>query len=149
MLTGTGEALLCDFGLSRIRHEVTRTLSTIHVGGRQRFLAPELLAGVEEKFRTSKATDVFSEALVLLSAWTGQVPFPEIRSELAAATALREGQRPGRPDQTQEKLPLDVETMQKFWNIVEKMWEHDPSQRPSAEAVALRAEAVFKSFMLE
>lgn len=116
----------------------------IHVGGRQRFLAPELLSGTEEKFRTSKASDVFSEALVLLSAWTGQVPFSDMRAELAAANALRKGQRPNHPDLTQDKAPLDVETMQRFWDLVDEMWCQNPSQRPSAQDVERRTEALFR-----
>lgn len=118
------------------------------MGGRQRFLAPELLSGIEEKFRTSKASDVFSEALVFLSAWTGKVPFPDIRSELSVATALRKGQQPARPDQTQQKLPLDVGTMERFWDLAEEMWRYDPSQRPSAQEVESRTEALLQQFVL-
>lgn len=149
LLTETGEAVLCDFGLSRIRHEVTRTLSILHPGGHQRFLAPELLSGVDEKFRTTRETDMYSEALVLASAWTGKVPFPDMRTELAAATALREGKRPVRPDQTEEKLPLDVETMERFRDLVEEMWDHDPSRRPSAQDVEKRTEALLQRVMLD
>jgi len=37
-----GTPLLCDFGLSRIRHEVTRTKSLLGAAGFPRALAPEL-----------------------------------------------------------------------------------------------------------
>lgn len=139
--------MLCDFGLSRVRHEVTRTLSTIHTGGRQRFLAPELLAGIDEKFRTSEATDVYSEAAVLASLWTGKVPFSEIANERAVTAALRSGKRPIRPAPSQDKSPLDVETMEKFWDIVEEMWATDPIKRPSARDVELRSKALFQQFL--
>lgn len=43
----TGDCLLCDFGLSRIRHEISRTYTTIHQGDRQRFIAPEISSGLE------------------------------------------------------------------------------------------------------
>lgn len=149
LLTATFEPLLCDFGLSRIRHEVSRTLTTIHTGGRQRFMAPELLAGVDEKFRTSKATDVYSEALILVTAWTGKVPLAEIRNELAVAAHLRDGQRPTRSLRIQQKSPLDLETAGKFWDYMEIMWAQDPAQRPSAQEVESRLETLFEQFVLD
>ena len=96
MIDASGNALLCDFGLSRIRHEVTRTHTIIREGGRKRFLAPELLAGAE-KFRTSSASDIFSLSMIFWNAWTRKLPFAELTNELRAEAAIRNGERPNRP----------------------------------------------------
>ena len=42
LINGERNAVLCDFGFSCIRHEVTRTHTMIREGGRLRYLAPEL-----------------------------------------------------------------------------------------------------------
>lgn len=141
--------MLCDFGFSRLLHEATRAFSTIQ-RGRQRFLAPELLAiaDTDTKFRTSEATDVFSEALVLLSAWTGKLPFPDMGQDLAS-NALRKKQRPVRPNHRNEMFPLDTKPMRRLWDLVEEMWRHDPSQRPRAHDVERRTEALLQQFILE
>ena len=96
LIDASGNALLCDFGLSRIRHEVTRTRTNIREGGRTRFMAPELLAGAE-KFRTSPASDIFSLSMIFWNAWTRKLPFAELTNELKAEAAIRNGERPDRP----------------------------------------------------
>ena len=96
MIDAFGKALLCDFGLSRIRHEVTRTHTTIREGGRMRFMAPELLSG-HETFRTSEASDVFSLSMIFWNAWTRKLPFAEIANELRAGAVIRKGERPNKP----------------------------------------------------
>ena len=57
-----GQAVLCDFGLARIRHEVTRPCTSIREGGKLRYLAPELLSG-PESFRTTAESDIYSLAM--------------------------------------------------------------------------------------
>jgi serine/threonine protein kinase len=132
--------LICDFGFSRIRHEVTRTLTDIREGGKFRFLAPELLEGAA-KFRTSAASDVFSLSMVYFNLWTHQPPFA-LSNELAAATAIRRGERPLRPA---DDLGLPFERMESFWLLIQQMWATAVDQRPAAKKVHLRLEAIFAS----
>jgi len=139
-----GNALLCDFGLSRIRHEVTRSQTNIREGGRKRFLAPELSAGAE-KFRTSAASDIFSLSMTLLNVWTRDFPFAEIYKEQKAEAAIRKGRRPGRPA-VQINLPSNVE--QEFWLLLVDMWTHDASSRPPSEDVQKRLETIFGPLLL-
>lgn len=143
MISATGKPLLCDFGLSRIRHEVTRTHTIIREGGRARFLAPELLDGPEE-FRTSKASDVYSLALVLYSACAHSAPFTEYPNERAAGAAARSRIRPARPsNDVSGGLIYDVRLRDLFWGVLEEMWAHDASERPSAQDVETRLDALF------
>ena len=88
LIDSSKKPLICDFGLSRICHEVTRANSLIHEGGMQRFLAPELLDG-PEKFRTSEASDVFSLSMTFYHIWARQRPFAGSNERLAANAICR------------------------------------------------------------
>jgi serine/threonine protein kinase len=123
---------LCDFGFSRIRHDVTRTHTNIREGGRLRFLAPELTYG-EESFRTTPESDVYSLAMTFFNLSTLCLPFEECHSEWAAAEAARQGQRP-----QQVNAPRFLAGyFSKLWDLLVMMWEHDTSSRPTAAVVAL------------
>lgn len=132
LLNASYKPFLCDFGLSRISHEVTRTRTMLHEGGRTRFLAPELLAGTTDRFRTTQFSDVFSLSMTFLNIWTRQHPFVEIRKEQKVAASLRRGQRPMRPTGAIELTPYVEE---RFWRLLVEMWAHEPQTRPSSERV--------------
>ena len=131
-------AFLCDFGLSRIRHECTRTHTIIREGGRTRFLAPELSDGPEE-FRTSAASDIFSLAMTFLNSWTREHPFAEFKEQKAGA-AIRDGRRPERPAMHID-LPSEIE--EEFWQLIKSMWVHAADDRPSSQDVQKRLETIF------
>ena len=139
MINAFGNAFLCDFGFSRIRHEITRTFTNIREGGRVRFLAPELLAGAE-RFRTSTASDVFSLSMTFYSTWARTLPFCESFNEYKVQKHIRKGQRPKRPT---THIGLPAETEQGFWQLIVDMWAHEPSRRPSTDDMQRRLEAIF------
>ena len=141
MIDDFGNALLCDFGFSRIRHEITRTFSEIREGGRVRFLAPELLAG-PERFRTSLPSDIFSLSMVFFSAWTHAPPYAEMTNESAVERHIRSGRRPTRPT---THLGLRPEMEEGFWQLIENMWAPDPSSRPSTSDMQGQLETIFGS----
>jgi serine/threonine protein kinase len=144
LIDASSNVFLCDFGFSRIRHEITRTLTNIREGGRTRFLAPELLAGTE-KFRTSTASDIYSLSMTFFSTWARTLPFCELFNEYKVQKHIRKGRRPKRPT-TQIGLPAEME--QGFWQLIVDMWAHDPSSRPSTDDMQRRLEATF-GFLLE
>lgn len=143
MIDRSGNALLCDFGLSRVRHEVTRGLTNIRDGGRTRFLAPELLAG-PEKFRTSATSDIFSLSMTLLNIWTREAPFVKL-NERKAEAAIRKGLRPHKPTMHTDLSP---EMEQDLWLLLVDMWVHEPQCRPSSEDIEKRLETVFGPLLL-
>ena len=142
MIADDGQPLLSDFGFSRIRHEVTRTRSTNHEGGNQRYTAPELLDGPEH-FRTSKASDVYALAMTYLSAGTSQQPFAIYKNTNKATKAVRERVRPPRVDKINQ---LSLSDARKFWTILEAMWCQEPSDRLSTEEVGHRMEVLLGPF---
>ena len=130
--------LVCDFGFSRIRHEVTRTYTNIRAGGRLRFLAPELLEG-PEKFRTTEASDIFSLSMAFFHIWSHRPPFAHLSNDWSAAAAIRRGERPSRPD---DDLGISSEDMGRFWILIQRMWGEERN-RPGAQEVHLESEDIF------
>ncbi|KAF8290359.1 kinase-like protein, partial [Clavulina sp. PMI_390] len=127
--------VLCDFGRSRIRHEVSRHLSTREEGGKIRFLAPELLDGRVEGFHSTESSDVYGLAMTYLNAWSGQPPFPEIQRELQVVSIVNKGERPKEPTRA---VALDATIKADFWILLLDMWAHEPAQRPASSNVLER-----------
>jgi hypothetical protein len=71
-----------------------------------------------EEFRTSTASDIFSLAMTFFNVWELQVPFVKF-SEQRPATHIN--------------VPSQME--EEFWQFIESMWAHAPSDRPSSEDV--------------
>lgn len=128
MIDSSGQALLCDFGLSRIRHEVTRTFTFIRSGGRELFVAPELSA--DDDPRPDEAGDIYTFAMTILKLGTGANPFSgEFKNERVALREAQQGRRPRRPATFGglPNAPFDT-----LWSLMEKMWAHNPAERPDA-----------------
>lgn len=132
-MNDAGEAVLCDFGFSRVRHEVTRTRTAIREGGVARYLAPELSSG-PEKFRTERSSDIYSMGMAFLAIATQSIPFGDYPEHAAIAAAQR-GERPS-PLSSLVNLPEDC--MEELWILMKEMWDHDPKRRPDAPEVAGR-----------
>jgi len=93
LVTASGDALLCDFGLSRVRHEISRTFTSVRQGGRLRFIAPEIYDAEEDVF-ADEPSDIYSLAMTIYALGILSVPFDDLRNERSAARAAREGKRP-------------------------------------------------------
>ncbi|KAF8308632.1 kinase-like protein, partial [Clavulina sp. PMI_390] len=128
---------LCDFGLSRIQHEVTRTRTILQEAGRLRFLAPELSGGLLRRFRTSPATDVFSLAMSFYNTWSGNAPFPEIQNDIKVAGKYRKGHR---PDCTYAVVSLGSGPEGHLWELLQEMWAQKPEFRPLSGLILARLE---------
>ena len=129
LVSCTGDCLLCDFGLSRIRHEISRTYTTIHQGGRQRFIAPEISSGLEA--RINEKSDVYSLAMTIYALGTMSLPFGHIERDLAVYRAVQEGERPQPCDSLGG---LAAEETAHLWSVMERMWKQDPDCRPTVSS---------------
>lgn len=63
---------------------------------------------------------------------TLSVPFGELKNERSAARAAREGKRPPKCDSLGGLTVNDTELL---WEVLEKMWDHDPRLRPTVSVV--------------
>jgi hypothetical protein len=140
-----GNALLCGFAFSRIRHEITRTLTMQQTGGALRFLAPELASGISQ-FST-EASDIYALAMTFFALSTLCYPFADMPNAFKAMIAAQHGERPRKPDSLGGLSPDDANSL---WSLLEIMWHHRPTHRPSARSVEDQlAELFFSSYPLE
>ncbi|KAF8315116.1 kinase-like protein [Clavulina sp. PMI_390] len=135
---------LCDFGLSRVRHEVSRTRTQRQDGGSTRFSAPELTSSPADKFRTTSQSDIYALAMLTYNMWTGQKPFSEIELEWQVALTSVQGGRPRRPTASTAHVNLAEGVEAAFWRLLQEMWAQDPSKRPVSDIVLSRFEKIFE-----
>lgn len=131
MIDADGRALLCDFGLSRIRHEVARTYTCIRGGGRELFSPPEY--SEEDEAPPNEAGDIYSFAMTILKLGTGADPFDgEYKNKRVAEAKAQRGARPRKPTTL---VGLSIASFEALWSLLERMWAHNPAERPTASVV--------------
>jgi len=135
-----GEPVICDFGLTKIRHEYTRTFTRTLIGGSTRFLAPELIESETGEFRTTAASDCYAFAMTILELGTSNRPFSNLFSDFAVIRALERRVRPSKPE---KMANLSAEHLNTLWTLVEAMWSHFPSGRPRLSDVHAFIERCF------
>ncbi|GAB2771066.1 hypothetical protein GCM10027020_25140 [Nocardioides salsibiostraticola] len=119
LITATGRVKLADFGIARLIGDTTRHTQTGQAIGTAAYLAPEQVRGEE----LTSAADVYSLALVLLEALTGERAFPGPATEAALA-------RLSRPPVISADLPP-------MWRqLLASMTSAEVMDRPSAAEVA-------------
>jgi len=134
-----GRAMLTDFGLaaaSSTDHEALNDgLSTSETSTTIRWLAPELTGSIRVPIFPS---DVFSFARTILEIMTGDKPFKEKKNVWELASLLNQGKLiPTRPDDPQV---ADRGLTNGVWELLLKMWETLPENRPTMRAVEARLE---------
>ncbi|KAF8297816.1 kinase-like protein [Clavulina sp. PMI_390] len=145
LIDGEGQGLLCDFGLSRIKHEQTRTTTGVIEGGKLRYLAPELLLlQPNQLFCSTPASDCYAFAMTILELATLQKPFVEYQNEQAASNAAGRGLWP-------HQLPIEAfgtlgdSKVAILWKLLEEMWAHEPAERPTMQQVLPRVTELYMS----
>ncbi|MEO6772510.1 MAG: protein kinase [Kofleriaceae bacterium] len=119
--TGTGRAVITDFGIARTSEDsaVTQVGAVI---GTPRYMSPEQLAGGEVDARS----DLFSLGVMLFELATGERPWP---GDNAIAVAVAQA--------TTEPRTLDTRTTElppAFGEIIAACLQLDPDQRPATAA---------------
>ncbi|KDQ50917.1 hypothetical protein JAAARDRAFT_141208 [Jaapia argillacea MUCL 33604] len=129
LISESGEAKLCDFGLARILESPGFT--TKNMGGTCRWMAYELLLPVDDEDGNvppvTDATDVWAFAMTILT--RGRPPFWNIRYDAAVILSVANGGLPSR------KVYKDISDP--IWDVLTRCWRQDPSHRPSMDAISL------------
>lgn len=121
---------MCDFGLSRIRHEITRTKTLFHPGLSARYAAPELPNLHDASFRTTEAADIYSLSMTIFHLGTLEQPYNHIGEDAGVRAAAQAGKRPEPP---RESSNLNRE----LWGMLGGMWAHKPNKRLTIDQVAM------------
>ncbi|KAG8908801.1 hypothetical protein FRB99_003039 [Tulasnella sp. 403] len=121
LISDNVQALVCDFGLSKLTN--AKTATTREGAGSVRWQAPELWNGAPR----SEKTDVYSFGMTIAEVLSGETPFRRYTqiSRVILAVML-EGDRP-------EKSPASSHgvSYQKAWDVAERCWDTEPSGRPN------------------
>lgn len=132
MINSNGEAVVCDFGFSRARHDVSRTLTMGNTSEKLRFLAPELLATLlnDSPDQPTQATDVYALGMTFLELGTLKAPFQQISSRLSEKVVdmVLAGIRPPKPESL---AGLTRHHFDIIWAIMQLMWQQRPEHRLS------------------
>ncbi|KAF8317450.1 kinase-like protein, partial [Clavulina sp. PMI_390] len=137
LVDAEGNGLLSDFGLSRFKHEDTRTATNIVEGGKFRYIAPELFAPSLTQFRTTVQSDCYAFAMTILELATLERPFAEFDNERKAFTAAERGVRPQRAPLA--KLGMQSEELaDRLWTLLGDMWVQAHLKRPTMYTVNAR-----------
>ncbi|KAF9646166.1 kinase-like protein [Thelephora ganbajun] len=134
LISKSGKAQVCDYDLSPVMSNPIFTIAaTPGVAGSSRWLAPEIIDPPRKTgskpLAASKPADVFAFAMLAVEVFTGNVPFGNMRNELAVIH-IAHGKRPTKP-QAVEQLGLTAE----MWKFIEKCWNANANKRPTIDEV--------------
>lgn len=128
LITNENDAMLSDFGLSRIMEENPQWTPPHRQAGSVRWMAPELLL---DKERESYTADVWSFGMVMFEVMTGNVPY----SDLPASklwTSICDLDNPKDPVEDWDKYPQLPDPIKE---MMVKCWSRWPERRPSMKHV--------------
>lgn len=139
LVSRDGHAQLADFGLSTIVDKSMSTETTalgIRHSYTLQFAAPELLSD-EAKSPSGKTrsktppTDVFAFGRLMLQAFTGTVPWPDVHVHAVVYKILHHS-IPDRPESA-KALGLSDE----WWSVCVSCWFGDPCERPMMSDIVI------------
>lgn len=135
MVDKDGNAVLLDFGTSRLRFEKTRTLTNMQTFGTLRFLAPELSTG-EGNYRTTERSDVYSFGMLIYQLLYDIIPFDNLLNEFAVLRSVMAGHIPHRPELPDDRVMLPAWQVieEKLWPMLQATWT-EQMQRIGLNAV--------------
>ncbi|KAJ7496449.1 kinase-like domain-containing protein [Mycena latifolia] len=125
LVEDSGRSLLCDFGLSRVKADITtRTAEpeTVLAGSRS-WMAPELLAGSLPKM----PSDIYAFGMTMYELYTDETPLATVSHTDFIELVFRLGVRPTRPDINDVPRLIDP-----LWNLAELCWLQSAKERPTA-----------------
>ncbi|KAG8907351.1 hypothetical protein FRB99_004598 [Tulasnella sp. 403] len=122
-----GDAMLSDFGLSKIIDDVPSGLTSSNMaGGTLRWMAPEVLLNGK---KPDVLADIYSFGLLALEIMTGRIPFHKYGSDVTVTQAKirKEKILPADYPELGEKDPI--------WPLLRKCTKRNPTSRPTASKV--------------
>ncbi|KAG9088934.1 hypothetical protein FS749_001742 [Ceratobasidium sp. UAMH 11750] len=124
--------MITDFGNAVLQQGTLMFTETINAPTfTPRWTAPELM---DDGVRQSREADVYALGMTILELITGKVPY-YYKSSIAALvkTMLVDKAIPKRPE---ESIPSNSEHGDVLWSLLQRCWDHEPENRPSATEVA-------------
>ena len=127
-------AKISDFGLSKVKSEMSSASSTKGMKGTLGWMAPELFA---EKPQATTAADIYALGMVLWEMMINpyRIPFQGL---VPASLVTAKGSRGEKQETIPDSCPPEMA------DLIKSCWQ-EPGKRPSAEALAKSLSTLFKS----
>ncbi|KAJ7622505.1 kinase-like domain-containing protein [Roridomyces roridus] len=130
LVEDTGRALLCDFGLTRIKADMTSRTRTAGspaaVSGSRNWMAPEMLAGALPR----PPADIYAFGMTLYELYADEIPLSTIAYADFIEMVFKLDARPERPEEDECPQLTDG-----IWDLAEQCWREDARFRPTARHV--------------
>ncbi|CAE6419180.1 unnamed protein product [Rhizoctonia solani] len=139
VVSASEEALLTDFGLSRIvaEEEGADVASTsLESAGSARWMAPELFQPDTNTSSSgvTSASDMWSFGMLCLEVFSGLPPFSKHRLDGQVIAALIQGNLPERPEPREAMYHRGLSD--EMWRLMNQCWEWKPIARPEMRTLA-------------
>ncbi|KAJ7232272.1 kinase-like domain-containing protein, partial [Mycena rebaudengoi] len=130
LIDNGGTAVLCDFGLSRIKADMTShtaqaDIATLGPGSRY-WMSPELFRGALPR----KPSDIYALGMTIYELFSKEIPLGHILPQDLRSLVVGEDLRPdilGMDDKP--VMPQDI------WAVAVKAWAKNPEERPTASTL--------------
>lgn len=129
LIDDAGNAVLADFGHSRILGISGFTTNTRTVAGTLRYMAPELMVPENDEItpRPTIESDVWAAGMTGLEILSGEIPYVEFKKDSQLITVI------GNKLPNKANYPL---VPSGAWTAFVKCWERDPRERPSVQRLS-------------
>ncbi|EJD00027.1 kinase-like protein [Fomitiporia mediterranea MF3/22] len=136
LVSDSGQATICDFGLSRII-EASRSLGrlTSTSKGTTRYMAYELLILGQ---KNSEKSDVWAFGMIVYEILTQLSPYADCTNDAQVALAIFNGKLPSRPSDFDATTHIDPGISHLLWDICRGCWVQDPQERCSMAEIVKR-----------
>ncbi|KZP21681.1 kinase-like protein [Athelia psychrophila] len=135
LIDDEGGAVIADFGLSRVKSDITSSTRQHSAksagrqsvtGGSRNWMAPELFNGKEP----GRRCDVYSFGITIYEIISGKVPFGNLGPDGLFDAVVTRDARPPRPP--------NLTNGHKVWDLAEDCWKKSASKRPTAGKICER-----------
>ncbi|KAG2159128.1 kinase-like domain-containing protein [Suillus bovinus] len=130
LIDDEGNAVLADFGHSRILGNSGFTTSTMTIAGTFRYMAPELMVPENPDIAPTPtiASDIWAAGMTGLEILSGKIPYVELKTDSQLVAAMVANKLPDKAS-----YPL---IRHGAWSAFEYCWKKNPSERPDVKRLS-------------
>lgn len=144
LINGSGDACICDLGVIAVTHlrRMDSHSEALAKAGKARWMAPEILDPETfglSKLLFSRASDIYSLAMVMWEVFTGRLPFYQMhRDSIVVIQVVLRDLRPKRPTRATTLGLSDT-----VWTLMEKCWSRGAKARPQIQTVLTQLQSEY------
>ncbi|KAF8153325.1 kinase-like domain-containing protein [Crassisporium funariophilum] len=130
LIDNAENALLCDFGLSRVKADATsrsvRPGAATSVAGSRNWMSPERILGGTLR----KPVDIYAFGMTIYEIFTGEIPLGHLAYADYINLVVHHDVRPERPEEEDS-----AELTDEVWDVAVRCWQKDVKARPDAASL--------------